>query len=138
MTYRVVALLTLLGGCPAVAQTPTKSPKSFQAEARRIGLAESVGSWKLAGYVPGEQAHFLYTSQKRAFSLFVSAMKPGADLKTQPGWRSVPLGKGRIGYMHQDSRSPERNALAWRHVAQRWMILGRLRADELAAIAVRL
>ena len=137
MIPRLALALALLG-LPPLAPAPGQQPTQARAEAKRVGLAERVGEWKLVRYVPGEQAHFLFASQKRAFSLFVSEMKKGAELKPQPGWRAVALGKGKTGFLHQDARAPERNALAWRHGTQRWMILGRLRPDELAPIAAKL
>ena len=139
MIPRLAFALALLG-FPPLAATPAQLPeaKVAEAEARRAGLPASVGEWKLVRYVPGEQAHFLFASQKRAFSLFVSAMKKGAELKPQPGWRTVSLGKGKTGFLHQDARAPERNALAWRHGSQRWMMLGSLRPEELASVAAKL
>lgn len=133
-----LALALILFGMPPHASAPAQKPTQAVTEAKRVGLAERIGEWKLVRYVQGERAHFLYASQKRAFSLFVSAMKSGAELKSQAGWRTVALGKGKTGFLHQDARVPERNALAWRHGAQCWMILGRLRPEELTPIAARL
>lgn len=107
-------------------------------EAKRLGLAQQVGDWSLVRYVSGENAHFLYTQDKRAFSLFVTELKEKAELKERPGWKATALSRGRLGYLHQDSRTPEHNALIWRQGKQRWMILGRLSAPELIRIAAKL
>lgn len=138
VAFSALSLLTLEGCFPGVGLAQSSRAESANKEAGRVGLVERVGNWKLARYVPGEHAHFLFVSERRAFSLFVSAMNQGAELKGQSGWRSVPLGKGQTGFLHQDARAPERNALAWRRGAQRWMILGRLKPDELISLATQL
>ena len=104
-------------------------------EAARVGLAERVGEWKLARYISGEHAHFLFVHRKQAFSLFLSAMKPGSGLKLQPGWEAVPIERGTVGFLHKDAREPGRNAFVWSQDAKRWMVLGNLTSEELVSLA---
>ncbi len=129
--------LALLAVCLVALVSHAQTPEAL-AEARRIGLPERLGDWKLVRYISGKHAHFLFARQKQAFSLFISALKPGVELKSQAGWRSVSFGAGKIGFLHQDIRLPERSALAWRHGSQRWMIVGRIKPEEMTSLAAKL
>jgi len=130
----LLALAVWASGLPVLAQSTSMA----EAEARRLGLATQVGNWHLVRYSSGESAHFLYTQEKRAFSVYITKLNGSSDLKERPGWRVTALSRGRRGYLHQDGRSPERNALVWQQGQQRWMILGRLSAQELVQLAKKL
>lgn len=121
-------------GLPVLAQKTSLA----EVEARRHGLPALIGNWRLVRSAAGESTHFLYTQEKRAFSVYITQLHGSADLKERPGWRVTALSRGRRGYLHQDGRAPERNALVWQQGQQRWMILGRLSAQELVQLAKKL
>lgn len=133
LTVPAIALcLALAGGCythPVQAQTP---------ESQRLGLPASVGSWKLSKFVPGKQAHFLYTQKRRSFSLFVTDSGREDSLQARKGWTSVRLPGGDVAYIHTDPRDPERSAIAWKRGQQRRILIGRMEKAELQNLATKL
>jgi hypothetical protein len=140
MTLQGFAAIALLGvvpvGCTSqIPLTQATHAQRARDEARRFGLSERVGEWRLARYVPGTDAHFLFVDKGRGVSCFITPMKSSADLTLRTGWRSISLPDGTTGYLHHDSRQPQRNALAWKHGTQRRIIQGRISPDELVRIA---
>jgi len=133
LTAPAIALcLALAGGCcthPVQAQTP---------ESVRMGLPARVGGWKLARFVPGKQAHFLYTQQRRSFSLFVTDSGREDALQERKGWSPVRLQGGTVGYIHTDPRDPARSAIAWKRGQQRRILIGRMEKAELQSLAAKL
>nr|WP_309692407.1 hypothetical protein [Armatimonas sp.] len=106
--------------------------------ATKSGVPDRVGIWQLVRHVPGEHAHFLYASNKRTVSLFVTETKNNRPLQLQKGWKPVILERGVSAFMHQDSRHPERSALVFKHKTQRRMVMGHLTESELVNLAKRL
>lgn len=134
-----VALGVVVGhsGLPhAIAQTAP--PAAAVRAAREAGVPERFAGWTLARYVPGEHGHFLYTSGKRALSLFVTDTGHAAPLTVRDGWTATKLPDGRPAFLHADARNPARAAIAFKTGKQRRILVGRLSPDERIALAAKL
>ncbi|MGC4048043.1 MAG: hypothetical protein QM758_29990 [Armatimonas sp.] len=134
--------LAFTGGCqihPAQAQTQTPLRGAASApEARRMGLPKKVGDWTLVRFVPGKEAHFLYTQKRRSFSLFVVDQGRDDTLQGRKGWTAARLPGGTVAYLHTDPRDPSRSAIAWKRGQQRRILIGRMQSAELQSLAAKL
>ena len=119
-------------------KVPVKTGSATVPEAQKAGVPTKIGAWELVRFVSGENAHFLYASQKRTFSLFVTETKNQNPLKPQVGWKTLRLTETLTAFAHKDPRNPECAAIVFKHLSQRRMILGKLTEDELIALAKQL
>ena len=86
-----------------------------------LGVPQKVGAWQLVRKITGEPNHFLYANQKRSFSLFIAETKSTHPLQAQQGWKTLRIAENFVGFLHQDSRNPERTAIVFKHATQRRM-----------------
>ena len=132
------AVLLLAVSFSAQAQALVKTGSAAVSEAKKVGVPTKLGAWQLVRYVSGQQAHFLYASGSRSFSLFVTETKNSRPLQAQQGWKAVRLFESLVAYLHKDSRNPEHTAIALKHQTQRRMVLGKLTETELVNLAKQL
>ena len=136
-TFVAISLVGAALALPVLGQAPIniKTRGEAVAEARKIGLPAKVGTWELVRFIPGEHNHFLYAAQKRSFSLFVTETKNTHPLQAQVGWKKVGQEGVWSGFIHQDSRTPERTSIVFKHATQRRMVMGKLTEAELVSLA---
>jgi hypothetical protein len=133
---KTVAFLILLYlSTPLLAQPHINPGNTADTEAKKLGIPTQLAEWKLVRHVPGEHNHFLYANHQRTISLFITETKTSHPLQAQTGWKTVVLGAGQAGFVHQDSRNPERSAVVFKHQTQRRMLLGKLSEAELIRLA---
>lgn len=107
-------------------------------QARREGVPERIGAWRLVRHSRGEHPQFLYASGSRSFSLFVTETNSTQPLKAQKGWKPTRLDAETIAFLHKDARDPALTAIVFKHRRQRQILLGKLSDAELLSLAKQL